>query len=134
MNVRVMTNTHANPDPGHPSPEAAATKGARRSAAPGRQARRGARGKRKAKKAPARAKQRNTARKDAPVARSGSKKAEVLALLRRAQGATLAEILQLTGWQPHTVRGFISGTLVKKMGLTVESKRNKAGERAYRIQ
>ena len=46
---------------------------------------------------------------------------------------TLAEIMSATGWQAHSVRGFISGTLGKKMGLTVDSTKNEAGERTYRI-
>jgi hypothetical protein len=54
-------------------------------------------------------------------ARDGSKKAEVLELMRRKQGATLKEIMKATGWQARTVRGFVSGTLIKKQGLKVES-------------
>lgn len=80
-----------------------------------------------AAKKPAQAKQ------GASVARDGSKKAAVLELLRRKQGATLADIMQATGWQAHSVRGFISGALTKKMGLNVESFRTDGGERAYRI-
>src|ERR1039457_4245000 len=53
--------------------------------------------------------------------RPGSKTAAVLALVQRAEGATLTEIMQATSWQAHSVRGFISGTLGKKMGLTVSS-------------
>ena len=64
-------------------------------------------------------------------AREGSKKAEVLALIERPQGATLTDIRKATGWLPHTVRGFISGTLGKRMGLTVESFRREDGERVY---
>ena len=75
-----------------------------------------------------------TEREESPEARQGSKKAEVLDLMRRKQGATLAEIIEQTGWQPHTVRGFVSGTLNKKMGLEVESFRNADKERAYRIK
>jgi hypothetical protein len=75
-----------------------------------------------------------TDREESPEARQGSKKADVLDLMRRKQGATLAEIIEQTGWQPHTVRGFVSGTLNKKMGLEVESFRNADKERAYRIK
>jgi hypothetical protein len=74
-----------------------------------------------------------TAKGAAPEARDGSKKAIVLDLLRRKGGATLAEIAKATDWQSHSIRGFISGTLGKKMGLTVESSKNDAGERSYRI-
>ena len=66
-------------------------------------------------------------------AREGSKKADVLELLRRKQGATLAEIMQATGWQAHTVRGFIAGTVTKKLGLKVESFRNDEKVRTYRV-
>jgi hypothetical protein len=65
--------------------------------------------------------------------REGSKKAIVLDLLKRAEGATLKEIMAATDWQAHSVRGFISGSLGKKMGLTVESARRDDGERTYRI-
>jgi len=66
-------------------------------------------------------------------AREGSKKAVVLALLRRAGGATLGELMTATGWQPHSVRGFLSGAVTKKMGLVVESTKREDGERVYRI-
>jgi hypothetical protein len=83
-------------------------------------------------------KQRHTvsaAAKDAVnVAREGSKKSEVIDLMRRAQGATLAEIMELTGWQAHTVRGFVSGTLIKKLSLKVESFRSNEKERTYRVK
>src|ERR1017187_5145230 len=71
--------------------------------------------------------------KEAKVPREFSKKAIVLDLLRRPKGATLAEIAKATDWQNHSIRGFISGNLTKKMGLTVESTKNEAGERTYRI-
>ena len=95
-----------------------------------------ARGKRK-KDAP-KSKRRHTApavAKD-PVnqAREGSKKSEVIDLMRRSQGATLAEIMELTGWQAHTVRGFVSGTLIKKLSLNVESFRSDEKERTYRVK
>jgi hypothetical protein len=67
------------------------------------------------------------------AARDGSKKAEVLGLLQRKGGATLAQIMKATGWQAHSVRGFISGALGKKMGLAVVSVRREDGERVYSI-
>ncbi len=69
----------------------------------------------------------------APTAREGSKKAIVLELVRRPDGATLKDIMEATGWQAHSVRGFISGTLSKKMGLKVESTKRPDGERAYQL-
>ena len=75
------------------------------------------------------------ATKDAPpTTREGSKKAIVLDLLKRADGATLKDIMEATGWQAHSVRGFISGGLGKKMGLTVESFKRPDGERSYRLE
>jgi hypothetical protein len=71
--------------------------------------------------------------KDAAVPREFSKKAIILDLLRRKQGATMAEIMKATGWQAHSVRGFVSGTLMKKMDLPVESFKNATDERTYRI-
>jgi hypothetical protein len=65
--------------------------------------------------------------------RMDSKKAIVLELLRRKQGATLAVIAKATDWQNHSIRGFVSGTVARKMGLKVESTKGEAGERTYRI-
>jgi hypothetical protein len=65
--------------------------------------------------------------------RQGTKKAAVLALLERPKGATLAEIQKATGWQAHSVRGFLSAALGKKMGLTIESLRREDGQRVYRL-
>ena len=59
--------------------------------------------------------------------------AKVLDLLKRAGGVTAKELMKATGWQAHTVRGFISGTLGKKMGLTVASTKNDSGERTYSV-
>jgi len=67
-------------------------------------------------------------------AREGSKTATVVALLERKDGATLAEIMSATGWQAHSVRGFISGTLGKKMGRTVDSSKREDGERLYQLK
>jgi hypothetical protein len=68
----------------------------------------------------------------APTAREGSKKAMVLELIRRPDGASIREIADATQWMPHSIRGFISGGLGKKMGLSVESFKRADGERAYR--
>ncbi len=69
----------------------------------------------------------------APTTRDGSKKAIVLDMLKRPDGATLADIMSATSWQAHSVRGFISGSLTKKMGLKVESLKREDGVRVYRI-
>ena len=52
---------------------------------------------------------------------------------KQAVFAGLAEIAKATDWQRHSIRGFISGTITKKMGLTVESTKNEQGERHYRV-
>jgi hypothetical protein len=64
--------------------------------------------------------------------REGSKKAQVVAMLQRKNGATLAEIMEKMGWLKHTVRGMIAGSL-KKAGYKVESFKPEGGERTYRI-
>jgi len=64
--------------------------------------------------------------------REGSKTAQVVAMLQRKNGATLAEIMDQMGWQKHTVRGFMAGAM-KKAGYTVESFKSDKGERTYRI-
>ena len=65
--------------------------------------------------------------------RQGSKTAKVLELVKRPGGATLKHIMKATGWQAHSVRGFLSGTLGKKMGLKIESSKNNDGERVYNL-
>jgi uncharacterized protein DUF3489 len=69
----------------------------------------------------------------AKAAKSGSKSAIVLDLMKRKEGATLAEIAKATDWENHSIGGFVSGHVTKKLGLKVESTKNEAGERSYRI-
>ena len=69
----------------------------------------------------------------ASVARQGSKTAQMLAMLQQPEGATLQQLMRATGWQAHSVRGFVSGTLGKKMGLTVASLKGEDGERRYSV-
>lgn len=80
-----------------------------------------------AKKAP-------KATKKAGVTRDGSKAASILDLLKRPDGATLAELMKATGWQAHSVRGFLSGTVSKKLGLAVTSAKVQDGQRTYSIK
>jgi hypothetical protein len=72
--------------------------------------------------------------KKATGSRDGSKTAKVLDLLKRSGGATAKELMKATGWQPHSVRGFLSGTIGKKMGLTVTSTKGEDGERSYSVK
>lgn len=74
------------------------------------------------------------ANRKARTPRENSKKAIVLELLRRPDGATIADIMGATEWQAHSVRGFLSGSLAKKMGLTIESLKTSEGARAYRVR
>ena len=69
--------------------------------------------------------------KAAAPARQGSKKAQVIQLLRRPEGATLWELMQATGWQAHSVRGFLSGSLGKKGGYRVARRKRDDGSSAY---
>ena len=65
-------------------------------------------------------------------AKRPSKQDEVITMLRRPEGATVDEVASATGWQRHTVRGVFSGTLKKKLGLTIVSASEERG-RVYRI-
>src|SRR4051812_23732599 len=80
-----------------------------------------------AKKTPQRAKKANSTR-------NGSKTAQVLELLKRPGGATLQELMAATEWQPHSVRGFLSGTVRAKMGLALTSSRAEDGKRTYSVK
>jgi hypothetical protein len=78
-----------------------------------------------------------------PTPRTGTKQAQMIEMLKRSEGATVEQIAAATGWQPHTIRGAISGALKKKLGLTVAATRtreigpNKAGAKGsstvYRV-
>ena len=81
----------------------------------------------KAKKAPTKA-----AKAPKKTEERSNKKAEVVELMKRAHGVTLAEVMEATGWQAHTVRGFVS-LLGSKAGETIESTKNAKGERSYKI-
>ena len=65
-------------------------------------------------------------------AKRPSKQDAVIAMLRRPEGATVDEVASATGWQRHTVRGVFSGTLKKKLGLTLASGQEERG-RVYRV-
>ena len=69
----------------------------------------------------------------APRTRDGSKQAQLIAMLRRAKGATVDEIAEALEWRRHTVRGAIAGALKKKLGLDVQSEKAEGRGRVYRI-
>jgi hypothetical protein len=132
INVKVAEETATTPAPAAQEQPKASKKAAR---AP-----------RRAPVAPAKAKsgKKATPSKKAPVgakkakaakpAREGSKTDRILELLKRPGGVTAKELMRVTGWQPHSVRGFLSGTIGKKMGLVVTSVKGDDGERTYSIE
>ena len=65
--------------------------------------------------------------------RDNSKQAQVTAMLRRPEGATIAQICETTGWQPHTVRGTFAGTFKKKLSLEITSTKETGAERVYKV-
>ena len=65
--------------------------------------------------------------------REGTKQAVLIELLSRAEGATLAQMTEATGWQIHTVRGAMAGALKKKLGLEITSEKQTGTDRVYRI-
>ena len=71
--------------------------------------------------------------KAAPRTRENTKQAQIIAMLQRPEGATINQIIEVTGWQPHTVRGTLAGALKKKLGLLIVSEKDSQANRVYRI-
>jgi hypothetical protein len=69
-----------------------------------------------------------------PTPREGTKQATMIAMLERKNGATIAEIVEATGWQPHTVRGAFAGALKKKRGLNIVSEKDEKRGRVYCVK
>jgi hypothetical protein len=69
----------------------------------------------------------------APAWRPGSKAAAVITLLKAKRGATIPEMMEATGWQSHSVRGFLGGSLRKRHGLDVISEKRNGEDRRYRL-
>jgi Protein of unknown function (DUF3489) len=110
---------------GRAQPQTARPQGTRKNAKPsqkGKQAKQAKPGKKTA-----------AAKEPSKAAERSNKRAEVIALMTRAKGATLAEIMEATGWQKHTVRGFVS-ILGSKGGRKIESSKSAQGERTYHIK
>ena len=74
-----------------------------------------------------------TAATKLPTQRTGTKQAQIIALLERPEGATIAEIVAATAWQANSARGLISGVLKKKLGLLVGSTKEDGRGSVYRI-
>jgi len=66
--------------------------------------------------------------------REGTKQALVIEMLRRPEGATIAEIVVATQWVSHSVRGFLAGAIKKKLGLSISSEKEEARGRVYKIE
>ncbi len=64
--------------------------------------------------------------------RAGTKQAQIITMLQRPEAATVAEIVEATGWQAHSARGLISGTLKKKLGLPIASEKVEGRGAVYR--
>ena len=68
-----------------------------------------------------------------PTQRVGTKQAQIIAMLQRPEGATIAEMVAATGWQSHTARGMISGALKKKLALPITSLKVEGRGTVYRL-
>jgi len=66
--------------------------------------------------------------------RPGTKSAKILALLARPRRASLKEIAKAIGWQPHSVRGFLSGVVTKQMGIKIRSTKDESGLLRYSVK
>jgi len=86
-----------------------------------------------AKRAPRSRTKANTTESPSTSQRKTSKSDQVLILLRRKQGASLEEMQKVSGWQAHSVRGYLSGTVKKRLGLKLNSSKAPNGERRYAI-
>ncbi len=80
-----------------------------------------------------RSKSKKRARASTGATRANTKQAQLIAMLKRPEGATIDEIVKAFGWQPHTARGAIAGALKKKLGLDVRSEKDEQRGRFYRI-
>jgi hypothetical protein len=68
-----------------------------------------------------------------PTMRAGTKQAQIIALLQRPEGASIKEIVEVTGWLPHSIRGLISGALKKKLGLPISSEKQDGRGTVYTL-
>jgi hypothetical protein len=71
---------------------------------------------------------------DKPKVERVTKQERVLTLLSQSEGASIAEMMQATDWQQHSVRGFLAGTVKKKLGFSLTSVKRNDGVRRYRIE
>lgn len=72
--------------------------------------------------------------RNTPSTHEDSKAGKILGLLKRPNGAAMSELMDATDWQPHSVRGFLSGNVRKKMGLEVLSGKGQDGVRRYSVK
>jgi len=100
---------------------------------PKRQRRFNAKGRSKRAKAPKRQTRVNPRSRTKPATGKQTKQQTCLDLLSRQEGATIEELQVATGWQQHSVRGFLAGAVKKKLGLTLLSEKSHAQPRRYRI-
>jgi len=86
----------------------------------------------KSTKKPARKARKPATEANTTARRQGTKQEKVLELLRRPEGATIAQLVKATGWQSHTVRGAMAGTFKKRLGIAITSEKPEEGDRVYR--